>query len=179
MHNFFIDQGGHGCLSFIKNNHFQTLQHIAYHYFITIMSRVCDETRILLTLTLKSRAYYMLYVWILTSASSQAITWTSAGLVSYWILDTNFIAIFSEIHTFSFQKIYFNMFAHLWSTIHLRVTMVADAKDYYIITYTEANTNSTTNNNRYHLQSLTAGFMGSCWPHEPCYLRLVVKEPFF
>ena len=39
----------------------------------------------------------------------QAIIWTNAGILLIWTLGTNFSEILSEIHIFSFKKIYLKM----------------------------------------------------------------------
>ena len=53
----------------------------------------------------------------------QAITWTNAAILLIWTLGTNFSEIYSEIHTFSFQKMHLKM-SGKWQPFWLCLSML-------------------------------------------------------
>ena len=50
----------------------------------------------------------------LSPGRRQAIIWINAGILLIWNLGTNFNEILSEIHTFSFKKMHFEMSSAQW-----------------------------------------------------------------
>ena len=50
----------------------------------------------------------------LSPGRRQAIIWTNAGILSIGTVATNFNEILSEIHTFSFKKMYFKISSAKW-----------------------------------------------------------------
>ena len=50
----------------------------------------------------------------LSPGRRQAIIWTNAGILLIWTLGTNFSETLTEIHTFSFEKMYLKMSSAKW-----------------------------------------------------------------
>ena len=88
---------------------------IFFSYFIT---HWCWVTQICI-----SKLIIIVFVNGLSPSWCQAFIWTNATILLIWSLGTNFSEILSEIRTFSFKKIHFNISSVKWQQLCFSLTV--------------------------------------------------------
>ena len=69
----------------------------------------------------------------LSPGRSQAIIWTSAGILLIWLLGTNFSEILIGIQTFSFKKMHLKMSSVKWHPFCLTLNVLNHCWPHYVM----------------------------------------------